>query len=234
MLTKVFTIFLAILSPDLFNIALGKTAGFVVSTSFQQITSVVGFLYNALIKVNPKRSLKRLLPLLIASIYKEINIYGAGIIVDTEILLGDCILVQNIYLLYYSLTKVRDSILAQKEELFAITKYVQLKCKRSPKMIASKITRRLLYNLTAIYTVNYLIYKKDELKNKLTYIQGKTTNLKKFNVIQYKPSDKEINFAAKLSSSQCNMAIDSLTNLIGPTLYIKLDSSRKEQSNEVS
>jgi len=34
MLTKVFTIFLAILSPDLFNIALGKTAGFVVSTSF--------------------------------------------------------------------------------------------------------------------------------------------------------------------------------------------------------
>jgi len=34
MLIRVFTIFLATLSPDLFNIALGKTAGFAVSTSF--------------------------------------------------------------------------------------------------------------------------------------------------------------------------------------------------------
>jgi len=105
---------------------------------------------------------------------------------------------------------------------------MQLKCKGSPKIIASKITRYLLYNLTAIYTIDYLIYKKDELKNELTYIWGKTTNLKKFNVIWYKLSNKEIKFAAKLSSSQCNIVINSLTNLIGPTLYIKLDSSKKE------
>jgi len=53
----------------------------------------VGYLYNALIKVNPGKSLKQLLPLLITSIYREINNYRAGIIVDIEIPLGDCILV---------------------------------------------------------------------------------------------------------------------------------------------
>ena len=98
---------------------------------------------------------------------------------------------------------------------------MQLKCKGSPKIIASKITRHLLHNSTAIYTVDYLMYEKDKLKNKLTQIWGKTAGLKKFNITWHKPSDKEINFAAKLSSLQCNMAIDFLANLIGPTLFIK-------------
>jgi len=37
-------------------------------------------------------------------------------------------------------------------------------------MIASEITSRLLYNLTAIYTVDHLMHKKDKLENKLAYI----------------------------------------------------------------
>ena len=45
------------------------------------------------------------------------------------------------------------------------------------------------------------MYKKDELKNKLIMqVWGKTANLKKFNVIWYKLSDKEISFIAKLFS----------------------------------
>ena len=92
-LTRVSTIFLTILSPDLFNMALGKTTRFILNTSFQQSISIVGFLYNMLIKVNPKKSLKRLLPLLITSICREIDIYKAGKTTDTEILLRDCILV---------------------------------------------------------------------------------------------------------------------------------------------
>ena len=78
------------------------------------------------------------------------------------------------------------------------------------------------------------MHKKDELKNELIYIWGKTTDLKKFNVTWHKPNDKEINFAAKLSSSQCNMVINSLTNLIRPTLFIKRDSFRKEWSDKIS
>ena len=93
MLARVFTIFLATLLPDLFNIALGKTARFATSTGFQQITSTVGFLCNAFIKVNPGKSLKRLLPLFINSIYREIDTYRASITADTEILLGDYTLV---------------------------------------------------------------------------------------------------------------------------------------------
>ena len=180
-------------------------------------------------------SLKRLLPLLITSIRREINIYGAGITADIEILLGDRILVQAIYLLGYSLTEVRDSILTQKEELFAIIKYIQLEYKGRPKIITSHITSHLLYNLTAIYIIDHLIYKKDEFRNKLIMqVQGKTANLKKINVIQHKPSNKEINFAAELFSSQCNIGIDSLTNLIRLTLSIKRGGTRKEWSDEVS
>jgi len=53
----------------------------------------MGFLCNIFIKVNPRKSLKQLLPLLITSIYKEIDIYRAGTTVDIDTLLGDCILV---------------------------------------------------------------------------------------------------------------------------------------------
>jgi len=35
-------------------------------------------------------------------------------------------------------------------------------------MIASNITSRLLYNLIAIYAIDYLMYKKDKFVNKLT------------------------------------------------------------------
>lgn len=112
MLRRASTVFLIVLSPDLFNMALDRIAEFVVSTSFQQTKSAVGFLCNVFIKVNPKKSLKRLLPFLIASICREIDNYRAGITVDTEILLGDRILVWTMHLLSYSLTEVRDSILA--------------------------------------------------------------------------------------------------------------------------
>lgn len=85
--------FFTTLLPDLFNIVLDKIARFTAKTSFQQIRSVVGYLYNILIKVNPEKSLKQLLPFLIASIYREIDIYKAGTTVDIEILLGDYILI---------------------------------------------------------------------------------------------------------------------------------------------
>ena len=39
---------------------------------------------------------------------------------------------------------------------------------------------------------------------------------------------------AELFSSQCNIGIDSLTNLIGLILSIKQDSTRKKWSNKVS
>jgi len=124
MLIRISTVFLATLSPDLFDIILSKTAGFALSIGFQQSISAVGFLCNALVKVNPEKSLKRLLPLFITGICREIDIYRAGKTVDMEILLGDCILVWNMYLLCYSLTEVGDSVLTWKEELFAIIKYI--------------------------------------------------------------------------------------------------------------
>ena len=125
----------------------------------------MGYLYNILIKVNPGKSLKRLLPFFITSIYKEINIYRAGIMADIEILPGDCILVWNIHLLSYSLTKVKDFMLAWKKELFVIIKYIQLKCKGSFKMVASDIAECLLYTLIAIYIIDHLMHKKDEFRN---------------------------------------------------------------------
>ena len=75
------------------------------------------------------------------------------------------------------------------------------------------------------------MHEKDKLENKLIIqVQGKTADLKKFNVIQYKLSDKEINFIAKLFSSQCNTAIDFQTNLIAIS---KQNSTGKEWSNKV-
>ena len=235
MLARASTVFLATLSPDLFDMALDKIAGFAAKTGFQQTRSAVGYLCNTLVRVNPEKSLKRLLPLLIASIYREIDIHGAGTTADTEIPPGDRTLMWNMHLLSYSLTEVGDSVLAWKEELFDTIKYVQQKCKGNPRTIASDITKRLLHNLTAIYIIDHSMHEKDELENELTMqAWGKTADLDKFNVTWHKPSDEEISFAAKLFSSQCNMAIDSWTNLIGPTPSIKQDGIGKEWSDEVS
>ena len=96
MLKRASTIFLITLSLDLFDIALDKIAGFIASTSFQQTRFIVGYLYNVFVKVNSRKSLKRLLPFFITSIRREIDIYGASTTADIEILLGDCILVWNI------------------------------------------------------------------------------------------------------------------------------------------
>jgi len=111
MFKRAFTVFLAALLLDLFNIVLDKITKFVIRTGFQQIRSAIGFLYNVFVKVNPGKSLKRLLPLFITSIYKEININKASTMADMEILLRDRILMWNIYLFSYSLTEIGDFVL---------------------------------------------------------------------------------------------------------------------------
>ena len=93
MLIKISTVFFAALLLDLFNIVLNKIAKFTAKTSFQQIRSAVGYLYNILVNINPKKSLKQLLPLFITSIYREINIHNTSIMADMEIPLGDHILI---------------------------------------------------------------------------------------------------------------------------------------------
>ena len=93
MLARISTVFLATLLPDLFDMVLDKIAGFTASTGFQQIRSAVGYLCNTLVKVNPKKSLKQLLPLFITSICREIDIHGASTTVDTKILPRNYILV---------------------------------------------------------------------------------------------------------------------------------------------
>lgn len=236
-LPAAFTPLLAALSPSLFDIALDKIANFVTNHVIHQARDAMAFICNGLVKINPEKSLKRLLPHLLAGIRTEIDDNGAGSTRTTgsEVLPRDRALVWNISLLSMCVVHVGDAVLAWKDELFDIAEYMQQRCRGIPTVHVSNFIHHLLLNLTVTYTIDYSIYEKDELEKGLsTESWGKLADPKNLNVTWHTPNEEEIDFAVALFESQCKSAIGALLDLIKPDPPIKRDGTGKDWSDEVS
>ncbi|KAF2200324.1 hypothetical protein GQ43DRAFT_481692 [Delitschia confertaspora ATCC 74209] len=228
---------LASLSPELFDMALDKIANFVTNHVIHQARDAMAYICNGLVKVNPEKTLKRLLPHLLAGIRSEIDDNGAGSTRTTgsEVLPRDRALVWNISLLSMCVVHVGDAVLAWKDELFDIAEYMQRKCRGIPTVHVSNFIHHLLLNLTVTYTIDYSIYEKDELEKGLTAQSwGRIVDPKKLNVRWHKPSEEEIDFAVRLFESQCKSAINALVDLTQPNPHINRDGTGKDWSDEVS
>ncbi|CAI6320639.1 unnamed protein product [Periconia digitata] len=236
-LPAAFTPLLAALSPELFDIALDKVANFISNHVIHQARDAISFICNSLVKVNPEKSLKRLLPHLFAGIRTEIEEVGAGSTRTTgaDVLPRDRGLVWYLCILSMCVVHVGDAVMEWKDELFDIAEYMQQKCRGTPTVHVSNFIHHLLLNLTCTYTYDYSIYEDEELKQGLTTDSwGRQVDVNKLNVKWHRPSAGEIDFAIQLFQSQANSSISTLTALTSANPPIERKGTGKDWSDEIS
>lgn len=236
-LPAAFTPLLAALSPELFDVALDKVANFITNHVIHQARDAISFICNSLVKVNPEKSLKRLLPHLFAGIRTEIEDNGAGSTrtTGTDVLPRDRGLVWYLCILSMCVVHVGDAVMAWKEELFDIAEYMQRNVRGAPTVHVSNYIHHLLLNVTCTFTTDYSIYEDGELEKGLTTNSwGRQVNVKQLNLKWHTPSAEEIDFAVRLFDSQVKKSVSNLTALISPDPPIKREGTGKDWSDEVS
>lgn len=236
-LPAAFTPLLAALSPELYDIALEKVANFITNHVIHQARDAISFICNSLVKVNPEKALKRLLPHLIAGIRTEIddNRAGSTRTAGTDVLPRDRALVWYLCILSMSVVHVGDAVIAWKDELFEIAEYMQRKCRGAPTLHVSNFIHHLLLNCTCTYTIDYSIYEDGELKKGLTTDSwGRQVDAQKMTLRWHRPSQEEIDFAVKLFNFQVDNSINTLVALTGSEPPIKREGTGKDWSDEVS
>jgi proteasome activator subunit 4 len=204
-LPATFTPLLAALSPELYDLALNKIAQFVTNHVIHQARDAMAFICNALVKINPRKALQRLLPELLAGIRTEIEDNGAGSSRTTgsEVLPRDRALVWHISLLSMCVVHVGDAVLDWKTDLFDIAAFMQERCRGIPTVHVSNFVHHLLLNLTLTYTLDFSIYEPRDLARGLTAADwGKYADPKSLTVKWHNPNSGEVTFAIELFKNQ--------------------------------
>lgn len=237
-LPAAFTPLLAALSPELYDVALDKVAHFISNHVIHQARDAIAFICNSLVKINPRKALKRLLPALFAGIRTEIEDIGAGstrTATGAEILPRDRALVWNLMILSMCVVHVGDAVLEWKDELLEMSEYMQQRCRGMPTVHVSNFMHHLLLNLTSTYTIDYSIYEEDELAQGLTTeTWGRQFDVQKLNIKWHTPSKEEIDFAVKLFEVHARNSMNALTALTSSDSPIKREGTGKDWSDEVS
>lgn len=236
-LPATFSPLLAALSPKLYDLALEQVAKFVTGHVVHQARDAMAFICNTVVKISPKKALKRLLPDLISSIRTEISENGAGSSRTTgsEILPRDRALVWHVSLLSMCVVHVGSDVLDFENELFDIASFMQDKCKGIPLVHVSNFIHHLLLNLTVTYTVDYALYEQTVLDQGLTAANwGRPTEPNSLNILWHVPKQAELDFAVRIFESQGNRAIKALEDLTANSSPVKRDGVGKDWSDEVS
>ena len=236
-LPAAFTPLLASLSPDLYDLALNKIADFISNHVVHQARDAMAFICSSLVKVDPVKALKRLVPVLIQSIRTEIDENGAASTrnTGTDVLPRDRGLVWSVSMLSMSVVHVGDAVLQHRQELLDIAAYMQRECKGLPTTHISNFIHHLLLNLTGIYTVDYSLYEEEILARGIGPADwGITPDPQKLNIKWHVPNKDEIQFAVDLLKAQGENALEQLQALTSGASSIKRDGVGKEWSDEVS
>ena len=236
-LPAAFTPLLASLSPDLYDLALNKIAEFINNHVVHQARDAMAFICSSLVKVDPVKALKRLVPVLIQSIRTEIDENGAASTrnTGTDVLPRDRGLVWSVSMLSMSVVHVGDAVLQHRQELFDIAAYMQQKCKGLPTTHISNFIHHLLLNLTGIYTVDHSLYEREVLARGIGPADwGMTPDPQNLHIQWHVPNKDEIQFAVDLLKAQGQNALEQLQALTSGTSSIKRDGVGKEWSDEVS
>lgn len=228
---------LSSLSPELYDTALSKIVDFVANHVIHQARDAMAFICNAVCKVNPKKALKRFVPLLIGAIRTEIDENGAASTRTTgsDVLPRDRALVWNVSMLSMCVVHVGDAVLNHKQELFDIAVYMQEKCKGIPTVHISNFIHHLLLNLTVTYTVDHSLFEPNDMVDGIKLEHwGYLPNPNQLTVRWHVPNREEIEFAVELFQNQAQSALDQLTALTNGTSPVNRDGSGKDWSDEVT
>ncbi|KAK3987160.1 proteasome activator BLM10 [Cladorrhinum sp. PSN332] len=227
----------ATLSPELFEMALDKLSAFVSSHVVHQARDAMAWICNALCKVNPEKTLKRFIPMLIVNIRNEIDDNGAASdrSSGTEVLPRDRALVWHVSMLSMCVVHVGAEVLKYKEDLFGIAEYMQEKCRGLPTIHISNYIHHLLLNLTHTYPVDNALYEPDVIKRGLDIDDwGRPTAPADLTIKWHRPSQAEIVFAVELFESQARSASQRLEQLMSSDPPVSRKGKNKEWSDELS
>ncbi|KAI0203640.1 hypothetical protein F4808DRAFT_25979 [Astrocystis sublimbata] len=227
----------ATLSPELFDMTLEKLATFVSSHVVHQARDAIAWICNAFCKVNPEKTLKIFIPMLIVNIRHEIDSNGAASdrSSGTEILPRDRALVWHISILSMCVVHVGSEVLNYKKDLFDIAEYMQQKCRGLATIHISNFIHHLLLNLTHTYPVDTALYEPDVIKRGLDIDDwGKTTKPSDLTIRWHRPKVEEIEFAVELFESQTGAAMRRLEALMSDAPPVSRSGKNKEWSDEMS
>ncbi|KAI0835070.1 hypothetical protein F5Y06DRAFT_143549 [Hypoxylon sp. FL0890] len=227
----------ASLSPELFDIALEKLSTFVSSHVVHQARDAMAWICNALCKVNPEKTLKVFIPMLIVNIRNEIDYNGAASdrSSGTEVLPRDRALVWHVSILSMCVVHVGSEVLKYKKELFEIAEYMQEKCKGLPTIHISNYIHHLLLNLTHTYPIDTSLYEPDVIERGLDVDDwGQTTSPADLTIRWHRPLQEEIQFAVELFESQAEGAMQRLESFMSDNPPVSRKGKNKEWSDEVS
>ncbi|KAI2470230.1 hypothetical protein F4781DRAFT_430644 [Annulohypoxylon bovei var. microspora] len=227
----------ASLSPELFDIALEKLSSFVSSHVVHQARDAMAWICNALCKVNPEKTLKVFIPVLIANIRNEIDYNGAASdrSSGTEVLPRDRALVWHVSILSMCVVHVGSEVLKYKKDLFEIAEYMQEKCRGLPTIHISNYIHHLLLNLTHTYPIDTSLYEPKVVQRGLDVDDwGKTTSPADLTIRWHRPLQEEIQFAVELFESQAVGAMKRLESFISDSPPVSRKGKNKEWSDEVT
>ncbi|KAK0707386.1 hypothetical protein B0H67DRAFT_556089 [Lasiosphaeris hirsuta] len=227
----------ASLSPELFDMTLDKLASFVSSHVVHQARDAMAWICNALCKVNPEKTLKVFIPMLIVNIRNEIDYNGAASdrSSGTEVLPRDRALVWHVSMLSMCVVHVGDEVLKYKSELFGIAQYMQEKCRGLPTIHISNYIHHLLLNLTHTYPMDNALYEPELIERGLDIDDwGRTTAPAELTIKWHRPSSDEIFFAVELFQSQAQSASQRLEQLMSDEPPVSRKGKNKEWSDELS
>ena len=227
----------ASLSPEIFDIALEKLSSFVSGHVVHQARDAVAFMTNALCKVDPAKTLKVFVPMLIVGIRNEIDNNNAASdrSSGTDVLPRDRALVWHVSMLSMIVVHVGADVMDYKKELFDIALYMQEKCRGLPTIHISNYIHHLLLNLTLTYPVDMALYEPGVIARGIDVQDwGKQTLINDLTINWHRPSVEEIQFAVELFESQVKTASDRLNALMSDNPPVPRTGTNKIWSDEVS
>ncbi|KAJ4417512.1 Proteasome activator BLM10 [Neurospora sp. IMI 360204] len=227
----------ASLSPQLFDSALEKLANFVSTHVVHQARDAMAWICNALCKVNPEKTLKVFIPMLIVNIRNEIDYNGAASdrSSGTEVLPRDRALVWHVSMLSMCVVHVGGEVLKYKDELFGIAKYMQEKCRGLPTIHISNYVHHLLLNLTHTYPIDNALFEPDVIARGLDVSDwGRTTPSSELTIKWHRPSPAEVAFTVELFESEARGATERLMQLMSDDPPVSRKGKNKEWSDELS
>ncbi|CAI4217446.1 unnamed protein product [Parascedosporium putredinis] len=225
----------ASLSPELYDMALEKIAAFVSSHVVHQARDAMAWILNAFCRVDPQKTLKIFIPMLIINIRNEIDFNHAASdrSSGTEYLPRDRALVWHVSMLGMVVVHVGAEVLKFKDELFSVAQYMQEKCRGLPTIHISNFIHHLLLNLTHTYPTDHSLYEPEAIAKGLDVdAWGRLTPPSELTIKWHVPSPAEIQFAVQLFDAQTKSASDKLELLMGPDPPVKRAGKNKEWSDE--
>ncbi|KAK6199140.1 hypothetical protein LQW54_010059 [Pestalotiopsis sp. IQ-011] len=227
----------ASLSPELFDIALDKLSTFVSTHVVHQARDSMAWICNALCKVNPEKTLKVFLPMLIVNIRNEIDYNGAASdrSSGTEVLPRDRALVWHVSILSMCVVHVGGEVLKYKKELFEVAQYMQEKCRGLPTLHISNFIHHLLLNLTHTYPIDNALYEPDVVKRGLDVDDwGRGTSPADLTIKWHRATPEELQFAVEVFQAQAEGAMQRLESFMSDEPPVSRSGKNKEWSDEVS